>query len=174
MGAVVRFIINLIIIAIIVVGLYIVGLMFHIVPLAYTPQVMFKDQYNAFKAKLKADPGKKNWYDFLDSMEKSYKPKDKNAAPAPTPGVEPAPATMPGTTPAPAMPGTEPAPAMPGAAPATTAPAPAPAMPGTAPATTAPAPAAPAASDSPVTKAQQSVQQYQNSINAEKKTLDNL
>lgn len=86
MAAVIRFIINALVFIIVVSTVYIFGLFFHIIPLEYTPQVLFKEQFQATKMRLaesKAGLGK-NLYNILNNLEKSYNPQPKQAEPAST------------------------------------------------------------------------------------------
>lgn len=106
-GAIFRFIINLIIFLIVVSAIYILGLMFHFIPLAFTPQVMFKDTYASMKASMKtSDSGfKKNVYEFMDTMETSYTPKPVTAPKSSMPAeISPAAAAIMTTPPAPGAP----------------------------------------------------------------------
>lgn len=148
-----KLIFNIIFLIIAVVVIYIIALMFNLVPTAYTPPVLFKDQYASFKNWLARDAAandstsgmSKSVNDYLNDMEKSNKEQ-----PAATETTPQAPAST--TTP-------------PGPAGATTAP-------GTAPA--APAGTNPPEQKDAVTRAKEAAQQYQNSVNQEKQKLDNL
>lgn len=121
MGSVFRLIINLLIVVIVVCALYILGLMFHVVPLQYTPQVVFKDSYRNFKTSLKDSNSSfaKSVYGFLDTMDKSYQAEGhtKSAAVTTTESTNGADADTPATStpmmPVPQVPAPAPAPQTP-------------------------------------------------------------